>query len=120
MGVDALRLVAIHLVEQPPRDDDHGVFGTGSDHGGAETGYRALQKLIDRDLWKEQPYPPTPGIPRERGGITIASLRDAQDPERLVNGVDRWARSAWTAYAPLHSIARQWVQQALGSGVSHR
>ena len=90
------------------------------EHAGAETGYRALQKLIDRDLWKEQPYPPTPGIPRERGGITIASLRDAQDPERLVNGVDRWARSAWTAYAPLHSIARQWVQQALGSGVSHR
>ena len=89
------------------------------EHGGAEAGYRALQKLTERDLWKEQPYPPNPGIPRERGGVTIASLRDAQDPERLVNGVDRWARSAWTAYAPLHPIARQWVQQALGSGV-HR
>ena len=88
------------------------------EHGGSESGYRALQKLIERDLWKADPYPPDPGIPRERGTITIASLRDAQDAERLVNGVDRWARSAWTAYAPLQSLARHWVQQALGSGAS--
>ncbi len=86
------------------------------EHGGNETGYRALQKLIERDLWQSDPYPPSPGIPRERGTITIASLRDADDPERLVNGVDRWARSAWTAYAPLQPLARHWVQQALATG----
>jgi hypothetical protein len=90
------------------------------EHGGAEAGYRALQKLVERDPWRGDTYPPDPGIPRDRGAITIASLREAQDPERLVNGVDRWARSAWAAYAPLQALARQWVQQALSLGLAER
>ena len=40
--------------------------------------------------------------------------KDANEPERLTNGVDRWARSVWAAYAPLQPLAREWVQQALG------
>ena len=90
------------------------------EHGGAETGYRALQKLLERDPWQADKYPPDPGIPRDRGTITIASLRDSQDPERLVSGVDRWARSAWAAYASLQPLARHWVQQALALGSPER
>jgi len=85
----------------------------GLEHGGVERGYRALQKYIERDLWKGQPYPPAPGIPRNRGTITVASLRSADQPVLLINGVDRWARSAWLAYADLQSLARDWVKHAL-------
>ena len=84
------------------------------EHGGAEHGYRALQKLIERDVWKNDPYPPPPGIPTDRGAITVASLRDLNLPDLLTNGVDRWARAAWVAYAPLQPLARAWVKQALG------
>jgi hypothetical protein len=83
------------------------------EYGGAESGYRQLQRLVDRDPWKELTYPPAPGIPKSRGAITIANLKDAQEAERLSAGVDRWARSAWQAYLPLQPIAREWVQQAL-------
>lgn len=27
--------------------------------------------------------------------------------------VERWARSTWEAYSPLHAIASRWIQQAL-------
>ena len=83
------------------------------EHGGQEKGYRALQRLVERDPWKELSYPPAPGIPQARGTITIASLRDAVEPEILMNGVDRWARATWLAFAPLQAMAREWVQQAL-------
>lgn len=83
------------------------------EHGGSETGYRALQKLIEKDPWKHEPYPPAPGIPEDRGSITIASLRDGNEPERLISGVDRWARATWLAYADLQPLARDWVKQAL-------
>jgi|KBSMisStaDraftv2_1062788.scaffolds.fasta_scaffold143805_2 hypothetical protein len=81
--------------------------------GGAETGYRALQQLIERNPWRDRPYPPAPGIPKARGSITVATLRDLDEPQLLISGVDRWARSAWVAYADLHVIAREWIQQAL-------
>ncbi len=83
------------------------------EHGGAESGYRKLQQLVERDPWKDLPYPPPPGIPKARGAITVASLRALSEPPLLVDGVDRWARSAWVAYAPLQPLAREWVQQAL-------
>ena len=83
------------------------------EHGGSETGYRALQKLVERNPWGNLPYPPAPGIPASRGSITIANLREADAPERFIAGVDRWARSAWQAYAALQPVARQWVKDAL-------
>ena len=98
----------------PVDDWDHRVP---LEHGGAETGYRALQKLIERtpDPWQHLKYPPEPGIPASpRGAITVAALRAAETPELLVAGVDKWARSGWQAYAPLQPVARQWVKQALG------
>jgi hypothetical protein len=83
------------------------------EHGGTESEYRQLQRLVERDPWKDMTYPPEPGIPKSRGAITVANLKDAQEAERLSAGVDRWARSAWQAYLPLQPIAREWVQQAL-------
>jgi hypothetical protein len=64
------------------------------EHGGSERGYRALQQLVERDPWQGIPYPPEPGIPKERGNITVATL-------------------ATFAYAALQPLAREWVQQAL-------
>ena len=83
------------------------------EHGGAERGYRALQKLIESDPWKDQPYPPPPGIPASRGAITVGSLMSLTEPPLLIAGVDRWARAVWVAYGPLQPLAREWVQQAL-------
>ena len=45
--------------------------------------------------------------------MTVASLKDADEPDRLVAGVDRWARAAWLAYAGLQPLARDWIKQAL-------
>ena len=93
-----------------------GVVCWAIEHGGAERGYRALQKLVEATPWRDQPYPPAPGIPVNRGAITVASLASLTEPQLLVAGVDRWARAVWVAYAPLQPIAREWVQQALGGG----
>ncbi len=82
------------------------------EHGGHERGYRALQQLVERRQWTE-PYPPPPGIPTARGVVTVASLADLAEPALLIAGVDRWARAAWVAYAPLQPLARDWVQQAM-------
>jgi hypothetical protein len=83
------------------------------EHGGAERGYRALQRLVEQDPWKDLPYPPPPGIPKARGAITIGSLTSHAEPSVLVAGVDRWARATWVAFQPLQPLAREWVQQAL-------
>lgn len=84
----------------------------GLEHGGHERGYRALQRLLDQREWTD-PYPPPPGIPAARGVVTVASLANLAEPALLIAGVDRWARAAWVAYAPLQPLARDWVQQAL-------
>lgn len=84
------------------------------EHGGAERGYRALQKLVEQDPWTHLPYPPPPGIPAARGTLNVSLLRDCNEPLTLINGVDRWARSVWLAYGDLQPVARGWVKQALG------
>jgi hypothetical protein len=84
----------------------------GLEHGGREAGYRALQKYVEAKPWGDLAYPPSPGIPKDRGAITVGSLKEANEPERLASGVDRWARSAWVAYASLQPLAREWVAAA--------
>src|SRR3954465_11903363 len=42
----------------------------GLEFGGTDRGYRALAKLVERDHLNGQPYPPPPGIPKDRGAIT--------------------------------------------------
>ena len=85
------------------------------EHSGSEQGYRKLQKLVERDLWKDDPYPPAPGIPKSRGQFTVAVLKDLENAPELIGGVDKWARSAWMAYSGLQPLAREWVKQAIGS-----
>ena len=83
------------------------------EHAGSESGYRSLQQLAQQAAWSDTPYPPAPGIPAQRGSITAASLAKLAEPPLLMSGIDRWARAAWVAYAPLQPIAREWVRQAL-------
>jgi hypothetical protein len=84
------------------------------EHGGSEKGYRKLQQYVERDRFKSDPYPPPPGIPATRGAFTAASLKDLDQPILLVNGVDRWARSAWVAFEGLQPLARTWIKEAMG------
>ena len=84
------------------------------EHNGSERGYRALQKLIEKDLWKTDPYPPAPGIPQGRGQFSIIVLKDLDSAPLLISGVDKWARSAWLAYRDLQPLAREWVTKAMG------
>jgi hypothetical protein len=110
----------VYAIQHP--EDLCGTFGklvlhlggvcVGLEHDGAERGYRALQKLVDRDDWKGATYPPPPGLPASRGTFTAASLKNFDEPLLLMNGVDRWARSAWVAYEPLQAWARERVAQA--------
>jgi hypothetical protein len=84
------------------------------EHNGSERGYRALQKLVEKDLWENEPYPPYPGIPQSRGQFTVAVLKDLDSPPLLVSGVDKWARATWVAYGQLQPLARDWIAKALG------
>ena len=109
----------VYAIQHP--EDLCGTFGklvlhlggvcVGLEHDGAERVYRALQKLVDRDDWRNATYPPA-GMPASRGTFTADSLKSFDEPMLLVNGVDRWARSAWVAYEPLQIWARNWVAQA--------
>ncbi len=90
-----------------------GGVGWAIEHGGVERGYRALQQLAQRPGWEDEPFPPAPGIPAERGTINVSRLAALTEPLVLVSGIDRWARSTWVAYAALQPAARDWIQQAL-------
>lgn len=53
-----------------------------------------------------------PELPERRGELTVADVRDAPTPEAYVEAVERWARSTWEAYEPLHDVARRWLERA--------
>jgi hypothetical protein len=57
-----------------------------------------------------------PPLPTTFGALTIASLRGETEPARHGENVMRWAAAVWTAYTPLHGIARQWLA---ASGTEH-
>ncbi len=54
-----------------------------------------------------------PEIPAFRGTLTLADVAAARDPDEHAQAVERWARSTWDAYAPLHATAREWIRRAL-------
>jgi hypothetical protein len=54
-----------------------------------------------------------PDVPTFRGRLTLADVGVASTPEEHAQLVDRWARSTWEAYAPLHATAREWIRRAL-------
>jgi len=58
-----------------------------------------------------------PGLPVNRGELTIAHVSGIDDPVAYGVAVDEWARSAWQAYAAHHALARQWLSM---SAAHHR
>lgn len=59
------------------------------------------------------PHIKKPPIPAYRGAVNIVDVRGAPDASSYAESVESWARSTWKAYAELHSLARQWIRQAL-------
>jgi hypothetical protein len=53
-----------------------------------------------------------PPLPAFRGALTVAHVRGASGPIAHASAVEEWARSTWEAYAPLHEVARQWIDLA--------
>lgn len=82
------------------------------EHGGPRAvGSEALRRWLNGAVRLEKPE-----IPVLRGKLTVTDVRDAADPEAYARAVEDWARSTWEAYASLHSLARDWIQQALSEG----
>ncbi len=69
---------------------------------------RALQRRLRGKPALRRPVPPT-----VRGALTIADVRAATDPDAHDLMIERWARSVWEAYEPLHSVAREWIGRVL-------
>jgi hypothetical protein len=78
-------------------------------------GSRAVGSESLRRWLNGKPPIEKPELPAFRGRLTVADVRDSSDPEAYAQEVERWARSTWDAYSSLHSLARQWIHQALAS-----
>ena len=78
------------------------------EHAGHPTILNVLLAWLD-----SRPALEMPALPRPRGAVTIAESFAAPDAGRLVEAADRWAQAVWEAYAPLHPLARRWVEAAL-------
>ena len=61
-----------------------------------------------------------PALPAARGRLTVADVVGAAGPEAHHRAVDAWARATWEAYAPLHAVARGWIDRALSRGGPER
>jgi hypothetical protein len=82
----------------------------GLEHPDDETLRPALQR------WLNGPSPVTrPDLPAGRGTLTIADVDAAVDTPDYEGVVDAWARDVWAAYAPLQSLAREWIAGVLAS-----
>lgn len=79
------------------------------EHPEPATLLEGLRRLLDGN-----PSLQKPALPRARGSTTIAEVAAAPDAGRVVAVADRWARSVWEAYQPLHPLARRWVEDARG------
>jgi hypothetical protein len=79
------------------------------EHGGDR---RVGSELLRRWL-NASPRIEKPEIPSFRGSLTIADVCEAPNPEAYAGALELWARSTWEAYSALHSLARQWIEQAL-------
>lgn len=63
--------------------------------------------------WLDGPSPVSkPDIPPSRGALTIDHLRH-RAPDEYARVVEEWAASTWSAYEPLHTLAREWLQRAM-------
>lgn len=78
------------------------------EHSGHPSGLKALQRWLDG-----RPRIEKPELPSFRGVLTVADVRDIQDPAARAAAIGRWARSTWDAYSALQPVARRWVEEAL-------
>jgi hypothetical protein len=79
-----------------------------AEHGGDRALLHATQQWLSgtRKLSK-------PAVPARRGDVTIDDVIVAA-PEDRHAVVERWALSAWEAWAEHHGLARSWIDSALG------
>lgn len=70
-------------------------------------GSEALRRWLDGARELDEPE-----LPAERGALTIDDIRGAETPEEHARRVEAWARATWAAYAPLHALAREWLDRA--------
>jgi hypothetical protein len=81
------------------------------ERGESEVGLRVLQRWLNGSVPLNKP-----AIPKDRGKLTVADIASAVEQAAYAAALDRWARSTWEAYSPLHEVARHWIDEA----VSHR
>ena len=78
------------------------------ERGGDERGLSLLQRWLNGRVELQKP-----ASPRFRGELTIRELAGVEDTTAYLEGLDRWARSTWAAYASLHEVARTWIDHAI-------
>lgn len=66
---------------------------------------RAVQQWLSEAPMIDKPKE----LPEHRGALTILHVHSAADAEEHVVRVLEWARSAWSAWAEYHELARQWI-----------
>jgi hypothetical protein len=49
--------------------------------------------------------------PSDRGALTVKDVLAAQNPSEHLRAVERWAQSAWQAWAQHHASVRIWVKE---------
>lgn len=79
--------------------------------GSRAVGGEALRRWLNGPSKMEKPA----NLPDHRGDLTIASVVATHDPETHGRAVEAWARSTWQAYAPLHPLARRWIDAAVAT-----
>ncbi len=76
--------------------------------GNKAVGSDALRRWLNT-----QPRLTKPEIPAFRGEVTVADVYKAPTVQAYTSAVQRWARSTWEAYAPLHGVAEEWIRLAV-------
>lgn len=81
----------------------------GLEFGGKAPVHEAVRR------WLDSPSSLTkPEIPGFRGAVTILDIQGSTDEQAFVDHAHLWARTAWDSYGLLQSIARSWLNSALG------
>lgn len=80
------------------------------EHHGSDHAFRRLQQWLSTN-------PPIlkPDLPPSRGALTIHHITGLETASAYCRAVDEWARAAWDAYTAVHTVARDWVRQALAA-----
>jgi hypothetical protein len=79
------------------------------ERGGTTEVNRAVQTWLNGPQTFERPDNPAP---RQRGGLTIVHVHEAEEPEEHVRRVREWAQSVWEAWRGQQQLAKQWIEVA--------